>query len=76
MLFIIAIESKLYIYLKYKKVIKSKSDFTKYINAYQISIGLLCYHKLNQVLKYNTTNLLNLLSNNNKKDIKLINIKK
>lgn len=71
---IIAIKLRLYTYLKCKKVVKYTGSLTKYINACKILIFLSCWQFLNlkPVLNYNITNFLNLLSNNNKKDIKLI----
>lgn len=72
-------EFRLYIYLRYKKTIKFISGLIRYINAYKILIALpYCQLliKLEQVFEYNIINSLNLLWNNNKKDIREVDINK
>ena len=68
---IFAIESRLYIYLRYEKDVKPISGLTRHINTCKIPIFLICCQLLNSnlILNYNITNLPNLPLNNNKEDI-------
>ena len=70
---ILAIESRLYLCPKYGKDIKFTSGLTRHVNTCKIPISLPCYQLSNPdlILDYNTTNLLDLLLDNNKKGITL-----
>lgn len=64
---------------RYGKVVKSISSLIRYINTYKIPIALSFYLflKPKQILKYTKiSNLLDVLSNNNEKNLKLANINK
>lgn len=64
-------ESRLYVCPKYEKNVKSTSRLTKYVHVCKIPNFLLYCQSLNskQMLDYNKIILLDLLLNNNKKDI-------
>lgn len=61
-------------YTRYRKVVKSINNLIKCVNICKILISLLYYQLSNSkpVLNYNMTNSLNLLSDNNKKNIRSI----
>lgn len=65
--------SRLYFYLKCGKNVNSTSNLTRYINAYKIPIILQScqFLKLVLILNYNIIKNLNLLSDNNKKNLSL-----
>lgn len=75
---IIIIESRLYIYVRYGKAVKSINGLTRYIYICEIPIILLYYQSLNleQVLEYNIINSLDLPLDNNKKHVRPANIDK
>lgn len=66
-------EFKLYICSRYGKYIKFTNDFKKYINICKILITLPSFQSfiLASILEYNTTNYLDLPSDNIKKNISL-----
>lgn len=63
--------SRLYFYLRCGKNVKSTNNLIRYINIYKIPIILLScqFLKLALILKYNTIKDLDLLLDNNKKDL-------
>lgn len=72
-------ESKLYMYPRYRKVVKSTSGLTEHFNVCKILIVLpYCQtpSEPEEVLEYNTTNPPDLLSDNNKKNIRPTDIDK
>ncbi len=66
-------ESRLYMYPRCKKGIKSISGLIRHINIYKIPVTLSSCQPFTSVLilEYNITNHLNLLSDNFKEDISL-----
>lgn len=70
-IYYIIMESNLYVYPRYGKGVKFISRLTKYINTYKIPIILPRRQTstLASILKSNTTNYLDLLSDNFEKDI-------
>lgn len=64
-------KSKLYIFLIYRKSVKSTSNLTKYVNTCKNLITFLSCSYLNTtlILEYNITSHLNFSSNNNKENI-------
>lgn len=76
---IITIKSRLNMCPRCRKAVKFTSGLTKYINVYKILIALSSwlFLKSKQVLKYNNISyLLDILSNNNKKNFGPANINK
>lgn len=64
-------------WLRYKKAVKSTNGLIKHVNACKILVALPSHPflKLKQALEYNnTSNPLNVLLDNNKKNLRLINI--
>ena len=68
---ILAMESRLYMYPRCGKGVKSTSGLTRHVNACKIPISLPCCQSSNPdpVLDYNTINPLDLPSDNNKEGI-------
>ena len=68
---ILAMESRLYVCPRCGKGVKFTSGLTRHVNACKIPIPLPCCQSSNPdpILDYNTTNPLDLPSDNNKEDI-------
>lgn len=66
-------ESKSYMYLRYRKDFKFTSSLIRYLNTYKTLITLLSYQTfiLALISEYNITNYLELLLNNFKENINL-----